>query len=70
MLYSLAAMEMVSIVWRHKSTMLTFGKVRELTHLNWGLQTHEWSAEAPAPVFDLLSGFRHTIDWYRSQAWL
>jgi nucleoside-diphosphate-sugar epimerase len=69
-LYAFASIEALSIVWRRKSTMLTFGKVRELTHFDWGLQTRERLADAPAPVFDLLSGFRQTVGWYRSQGWL
>jgi nucleoside-diphosphate-sugar epimerase len=70
MLYGLASVEIFANSWRKNSGMLTFGKVRELTHLDWGVRSDERATVAPAPNFNLLSGFRQTIGWYRSQGWL
>ncbi len=70
MLYGLVSIEAFLNSWRKNKAMLTFGKVRELTHLDWGVRSDERAGGAPAPEFNLLSGFRQTIGWYRSQGWL
>ena len=69
-LYAMALIDEFANNWRPRASVLTFGKVNELTHLDWGVRPSERAASAPAPEYDLLSGFRQTIDWYRSQGWL
>jgi nucleoside-diphosphate-sugar epimerase len=69
-LSALAAVDMLGNGWRRRTATLTFGKVRELTHLDWGIQPHERAPGAPAAVFDLRAGFEHTVAWYRKSAWL
>ena len=69
-LYALAALDNSANYWRQRKAVITFGKVRELTHSNWGLQPHERWPAAPAPMFDLPAGFRQTIGWYRAAGWL
>ncbi len=56
--------------WRKRNSAITLGKVRELTHVDWGVRPSEQAVSAPAPQFDLLSGFLQTIAWYRTQDWL
>jgi len=69
-LYVAAAVDMVVNSWRRRRAMLTFGKVKELTHPDWGIRADERAPNAPAPEFDLKAGFAHTIAWYRAQGWL
>ncbi|WP_411289331.1 NAD-dependent epimerase/dehydratase family protein [Phenylobacterium sp.] len=69
-LYGMASLEGIANSWRQRTPVITFGKVRELTYLDWGIRSAERAPGAPAPEFDLLSGFRQTIGWYRSQGWL
>jgi nucleoside-diphosphate-sugar epimerase len=69
-LYAMALIDEFANNWRRGSTVLTFGKVNELTHLDWGVRPNERATSAPTPKYDLLSGFRQTIGWYRSQGWL
>ena len=69
-LYAMALIDEFANNWRQKASVLTFGKVNELTHLDWGVRPNERVASAPAPEYDLLLGFRQTIEWYRSQGWL
>jgi uncharacterized protein YbjT (DUF2867 family) len=69
-LYAMALIDEFANNWRRGSTVLTFGKVNELTHLDWGVRPNERATSAPPPKYDLLSGFRQTIGWYRSQDWL
>jgi len=69
-LYAMAMVDEIANNWRRGSTVLTFGKVNELTHLDWGVRPNERAASTLTPRYDLLSGFRQTIDWYRSQGWL
>jgi nucleoside-diphosphate-sugar epimerase len=69
-LIGVAAIAVCANSWRKNKAMITFGKVRELTHLDWGVRPNERAPRAPAPDFNLLSGFRQTIGWYRSQGWL
>jgi len=52
------------------ATMLTPGKLRELTHLDWSVPPHEIDPARPPPAYDLRSGFEHTVSWYRSVGWL
>jgi nucleoside-diphosphate-sugar epimerase len=69
-LYAMSCIEIVANGWRRGSPMLTFGKVKELTYLNWGVRPAERVDGAPASEFDLTSGFEQTIEWYRTQGWL
>lgn len=69
-LYALASVQGIGNGWRHGKVTITFGKVRELTHLDWGIRPDEQAPGAPVPVYDLLSGFRQTIGWYRKRGWL
>jgi nucleoside-diphosphate-sugar epimerase len=69
-LYGMAMVDEFANNWRRGSTALTFGKVKELTHLDWGVRPNERTAGGLTPAYDLLSGFRQTIEWYRSQGWL
>lgn len=69
-LYAMAWANGLAAHWRGRRPLLTYGKVNELTFLDWGIPTGEQAAARPAPEFDLLPGFRHTIDWYRSHGWL
>jgi uncharacterized protein YbjT (DUF2867 family) len=69
-LYVMACADGLARHWRRGPALLTFGKVNELTFLDWGIPTGEQAAARPRPEFDLLPGFRHTIDWYRSHGWL
>jgi nucleoside-diphosphate-sugar epimerase len=69
-LYAMALIDEFANNWRQGRAVLTFGKVNELTHLDWGVRPNERADSAPTPKYDLLSGFRQTIGWYRSQGWL
>lgn len=69
-LYAMASIDEFANNWRRKASALTFGKVKELTHLDWGVRPNERAADALTPLYDLPSGFRQTIGWYRSQGWL
>lgn len=52
------------------AAMLTPGKLRELTHLDWSVSTAELDPARPTATFDLQNGFAHTVSWYRSAGWL
>ena len=69
-LYAMALIDEFANNWRQGRVVLTFGKVNELTHLDWGVRPNERADSAQSPKYDLLSGFRQTIGWYRSQGWL
>jgi nucleoside-diphosphate-sugar epimerase len=69
-LYAMALIGEFANNWRQGRVVLTFAKVNELTHLDWGVRPNERADSAPTPKYDLLSGFRQTIGWYRSQGWL
>jgi nucleoside-diphosphate-sugar epimerase len=69
-LFLLAAASMISEGWRRGTATLTFGKVRELTHRDWGIRPDERATGAPKAHFDLRAGFAHTFDWYRKNGWL
>ena len=69
-LYAMALIDEFANNWRQGRAVLTFGKVNELTHLDWGVRPNERADSAQSPKYDLLSGFRQTIGWYRSQGWL
>lgn len=69
-LYAMAFLDEFANNWRARASVLTFGKVNELTYLDWGVRPNERAGNAPTPRYDLLSGFRQTIGWYRSQGWL
>jgi uncharacterized protein YbjT (DUF2867 family) len=70
LLFLLAAASMIGDGWRRGTAALTFGKVRELTHRNWGVRPHEAAKGAPKAHFDLTTGFAHTLNWYRRNGWL
>src|SRR3546814_696433 len=69
-LYTMAFIDEFANNWRQRAGALTFGKVNELTHLDWGVRPNERAACTLTPKYDLPSGFRQTIGWYRSQGWL
>jgi nucleoside-diphosphate-sugar epimerase len=69
-LFFLAAASMIGEGWRGGTATLTFGKVRELTHRDWGIRPNERAENAPEAHFDLRAGFAHTVDWYRKNGWL
>ncbi|HEY6980859.1 NAD-dependent epimerase/dehydratase family protein [Reyranella sp.] len=51
--------------------ILTSDKVNELFHPDWTVHDHRFAtAVGFTPRFDLGSGFRDTILWYRAQNWL
>ena len=52
------------------SPMLTPEKARELLHLDWSVAPEEAWEAAPPPVYDLETGFGHTVNGYRAQGWL
>jgi hypothetical protein len=49
-------------------TVLCLPKLRELYHPDWVAR----SPRLPAwqPRFDLVTGFRDTVNWYRTEGWL
>lgn len=51
--------------------MLTSGKRREILHLDWSSSV---AAQPPQrlwrPQYDIASGFRETVAWYRAAGWL
>jgi len=69
-LYALASVQGIGNGWRHGKVTITFGKVRELTYLDWGIRPDEQTLGTPVPVYDLLSGFKQTVCWYRKRGWL
>ena len=69
-LYALASAQGIGNGWRHGKVTITFGKVRELTHLDWGVRPDERTPRAPEPIYDLLAGFKQTVCWYRKRGWL
>lgn len=69
-LYALASAETFSNGWRQGKAVFTYGKVRELTHLDWGVPASDRSPNVHDSAFDLASGFEHAVNWYRSQGWL
>lgn len=69
-LYAMASAAVLLNYWRRGPGMLTFGKVTELTYLDWGVRPAECAGRASAIEFNLLSGFRQTFGWYRSMGWL
>ena len=69
-LYALAAADGFQVDWRRGKAAFTLEKVRELTHPDWGVRPDERALGTPGPRFDLLSGFRQTVGWYRSRGWL
>ena len=69
-LYALAAADGFHADWRRGKAAFTLDKVRELTHPDWGVRPDERALGTPGPRFDLFSGFRQTVGWYRSRGWL
>jgi nucleoside-diphosphate-sugar epimerase len=69
-LHVAAAIVTLDMLWRKRNSVLTFGKVRELSHSDWAVSLSECASSTPTPRFDISSGFRQTVDWYRSQGWL
>ena len=70
LVFALASVAGVGNGWRHGKVTFTLGKVRELTHLDWGIRPDELATGGPAPVYDLLAGFQQTVAWYRNSGWL
>ncbi len=53
------------------ASMLNSQKLRELRHADWAVSKGELARpEGWAPQFDLDSGFRDAVAWYRSAGWL
>src|SRR5262245_31638820 len=51
--------------------ILSAGKVNEIFHRDWTVHDRRLAAAVPlSPRYDLASGFRDTILWYRRQNWL
>jgi nucleoside-diphosphate-sugar epimerase len=50
--------------------MLTSAKARELLHPNWAVAPEECAEGLPPAAFDLRTGFRDTVAWYRTAAWM
>lgn len=46
--------------------MLTFGKLREITHRDWAVRPEEQAPDLPRPLFDLAEGFLHTVQGYQT----
>lgn len=46
--------------------MLTFGKLREITHPDWTVRPEEQAPDLPRPLFDLAEGFLHTVQGYQT----
>ncbi|MDO8411743.1 MAG: SDR family NAD(P)-dependent oxidoreductase [Phenylobacterium sp.] len=49
---------------RRSPAMLTFGKLREITHLDWSVTPDEQMADLPQAHFNLADGFLHTAQAY------
>jgi uncharacterized protein YbjT (DUF2867 family) len=45
--------------------MISFGKAREIRHLDWSVSRDEQPIVLPPPLFDLAQGFLHTVEGYR-----
>ena len=51
--------------------ILTGGKVNEIFHADWSAADRRLAAAIGfQPRYDLASGFRDTILWYRAKRWL
>jgi nucleoside-diphosphate-sugar epimerase len=51
--------------------ILTQGKVAEIFHEDWSVRDRRLAAATGfQPQYDLTAGFRDTVQWYRSRAWL
>lgn len=46
--------------------MLSFGKLREITHLDWSASSEDQPIDLPRPLFDLAEGFLHTVEGYEA----
>lgn len=46
--------------------MLTLGKAREIRHNDWSVHPAERSYNLPAPRFDIVEGFLHSVEGYRT----
>lgn len=46
--------------------MISFGKVREISHLDWSVRPEEQMSDLPAPLFDLAHGFLHSVQGYEA----
>lgn len=46
--------------------MLTLGKAREIRHSDWSVHPAEQSYNLPAPRFDIVEGFLHSVEGYRT----
>ncbi len=63
-----AALSLVAMIGAagagRSAPMLTFGKLRELTHLDWSVAPDEQMSALPPARFDLAAGFLHTAQGY------
>ena len=62
----LAAVASLVTYGRGAAPMMSLGKAREIKHRDWSVSLDEQSVALPSPIFDLRSGFRHTVDAYRA----
>ncbi|MEH6677757.1 NAD-dependent epimerase/dehydratase family protein [Phenylobacterium sp.] len=63
----LAAVALLGAVGARRSApMLTFGKLRELTHPDWSVSPDEQITGLPPARFNLTDGFLHTVQGYAS----
>lgn len=69
-LFPVAAASAIAAKITGQATVLTPGKLRELTHPDWSVSAGERFPGAPPPLHDLEGGFRHTVSWYRDAGWL
>lgn len=70
LLYAPVAIAALDITAGKRNSVLSFGKVRELSHMDWGVSVDECALHTPTPQFELSSGFGQTIAWYRAHGWL
>jgi uncharacterized protein YbjT (DUF2867 family) len=46
--------------------MISFGKVREISHPDWSVRPNEQPLDLPAPRYDLANGFLHSVQGYQA----
>lgn len=64
---ALTAMAALSAILPGKTPpMLSFGKLREISHRDWAVRPEEQPLALPAPLFDLAEGFLHTVRGYEA----
>lgn len=46
--------------------MISFGKVREISHPDWSVRPNEQPLDLPVPRYDLANGFLHSVQGYQA----